>query len=176
LLSAHQPAFVISVMPVLRNFTECGWTNHGRPAMIRRGLRTVTEYSYDSARDPTSAVVLSGLRIVTPVILARTPVVVLTTGGVPAGQPTDQLRLYIPFDAIAPLPTGDMPQTELLLWHKGSDEPAHIILPANILHIIWWDHLRWRAARLAGHDADVAGIALERLADEHISTNDRGSA
>ncbi len=209
-LAADQPVFVISVMPVLHNFTECGWKNHGRPAMIRRGLRTVTEYTYDPARDPTSAVLLSRLRIVTPVMLARTPVVVLTRGGAPPGQPTDQLRLYIPFDAIAPLATGDMPQTELLLWHKGSDEPAHIILPADILHIIWWDYLRWRAARLAvrdratsaetgaarramlalpapsdtglrtalrrqraGHDADAAGIALERLADAHLSTNDR---
>jgi hypothetical protein len=150
--AVDQPVFVISVMPVLHNFTECGYKNHGRPAMIRRGLRTVTSYGYDAARDPVSAVLLSRLRIVTPVMLARTQVVVLSRGGEVTAHPTDQLRLYIPFDAIAPLPTGDMPQAELLLWNKASREPVHIILPANILHIMWWDYLRWRGARLVSRD------------------------
>ena len=146
-----RPVFVISIMPVLRNFTECGWKNLGRPAMIRGGLRFVTQFEYDPRRDPVSAVLLSRLRIVKPTQLARAPVMVMAKGGAP-GQSTDQLRLYIPFDAIAPGPTGDMPQTELLIWSKAGGQPDHIVLPGDILHIIWWEHLHWRAARLATRD------------------------
>lgn len=146
-----RPVFVISIMPVLRNFTECGWKNLGRPAMIRRGLRFVTEFQYDPRRDPTSAVLLSRLRIVKPTQLARAPVMVMARGGAPA-QETGQIRLYIPFDAIAPGPTGDMPQTELLIWTKAGGSPDHIVLPGDILHIIWWEYLHWRAARLATRD------------------------
>ena len=146
-----RPVFVISIMPVLRNFTECGWKNLGRPAMIRRGLRFVTTFEYDPRRDPTSAVLLSRLRPVTPSQLARAPVMVMARGGAP-GQSTDQIRLYIPFDAIAPGLTGDMPATELMIWTKAGGEPDHIVLPSNIMHIMWWEYLHWRAARLATRD------------------------
>ena len=78
-----RPVLVISIMPVLRNFTECGFKNLGRPAMIRRGLRFVTSFAYDAKRDPVSAVVLSQLRIVKPVMLARAPVIVMSRGGEP---------------------------------------------------------------------------------------------
>ena len=150
-LADDRPVFVISIMPVLRNFTECGWKNLGRPAMIRRGLRFVTQFEYDPRRDPTSAVLLSRLRIVKPTQLARAPVMVMAKGGAP-DQRTDQIRLYIPFDAIAPGLTGDMPQTELLIWTKAGGEPDHIVMPGNIMHIIWWEYLHWRAARLATRD------------------------
>ncbi len=150
-LVSDRPVVVISIMPVLRNFTECGFKNFGRPAMIRRGVRFVTEFSYDPARDPVSAVVVSRLRIANAVMLARAPVIVVARGGIP-GQSTDQLRLYIPYDAIAPTATGDMPQVELLIWTKAGGEPDHIPLPNNILRAVWWDFLRWRAARLASRD------------------------
>ena len=149
------PVVVISIMPVLRNFTECGWKNLGRPAMIRRGIRFVTQFEYDASRDPVSAVLVSRLRIVRPALLARAPVVVVSGDG-GTGHPTDQLRLYIPFDAIAPGVTGDMPQTELLIWNRAGGEPDHIPLPNNILHAVWWDYLRWRAQRLAVRDRVTA--------------------
>ena len=147
----ERPVMVISIMPVLRNFTECGFKNLGRPAMIRRGMRFVTEFNYDPSRDPVSAVLLSQLRIVKPLMIARAPVLVMSKGGIP-GQSTDQIRLYIPFDAIEPTPTGDMPHTELMIWTKAGGEPDHIPLPSNIMHTLWWDYLRWRAQRLAVRD------------------------
>ncbi|MGH7654591.1 MAG: hypothetical protein ACREN6_08010, partial [Gemmatimonadaceae bacterium] len=146
-----RPVMVISIMPVLRNFTECGFKNLGRPAMIRRGMRFVTEFAYDPARDPVSAVLLSQLRIVKPLMIARAPVLVMTKAGIPSER-TDQIRLYIPFDAIEPTPTGDMPHTELMIWTKAGGEPDHIPLPGNIMHTLWWDYLRWRAERLAVRD------------------------
>jgi hypothetical protein len=147
----ERPVMVISIMPVLRNFTECGFKNLGRPAMIRRGMRFVTEFNYDPTRDPVSAVLLSQLRIVRPLMIARASVLVMSKGGVPT-QSTDQIRLYIPFDAIEPTPTGDMPHTELMIWTKAGGEPDHIPLPSNIMHTLWWDYLRWRAQRLAVRD------------------------
>jgi hypothetical protein len=143
-----RPVVVISIMPVLRNFTECGFKNLGRPAMIRRGMRFVTEFAYDPTRDPVSAVVLSRLRIVKATMLARAPVTVVARGGVPK-RTTDQLRIYIPYDAIEPTITGDMPAVELMIWTKAGGEPSHIKLPSDILHMIWWEYLHWRGARLA---------------------------
>jgi hypothetical protein len=153
-----RPVLVISIMPVLRNFTECGFKNLGRPAMIRRGLRFVTSFAYDAKRDPVSAVVLSQLRIVKPVMLARAPVIVMSRGGEPS-QSTDQIRIYIPFSAIEPTPTGDMPHMELMIWTKAGGEPDHILLPANIMHIVWWDYLRWHAQRLAVRDKATMATA-----------------
>jgi hypothetical protein len=147
-----RPVLVISIMPVLRNFTECGWKSLGRPAMIRRGVRFVTSYAYDAARDPVSAALVVRGRSVTPVMLARAPVVIVS-GGHEATLRTDQLRLYVPYDGIAPNATGAMPSVELMIWAKAGDEPDHIPLPGDILRQVWWDHLRWRAARLAGLDA-----------------------
>src|ERR1017187_2034331 len=146
-----RPVLVISIMPVLRNFTECGFKNLGRPAMIRRGMRFVTDFAYDPTRDPVSAVLLSRLRIVKATMLATAPVMVMSRGGVPQ-QHTSQLRLYIPYDAIAPTATGDMPQVELMIWTKAGGEPDHIPLPSNILHTVWWEYLHWRAERLATRD------------------------
>ena len=161
-LADDRPVIVLSIMPVLRNFTECGFKNLGRPAMIRRGMRFVTEFAYDPSRDPTSAVVLSRLRIVKATMLATAPVMVMSRGGVPK-QSTSQLRLYIPYDAIAPTPTGDMPAVELLIWTKAGGEPDHIPLPSNILHTVWWEYLRWRSVRLASHDkATMATPAARR--------------
>ena len=154
----ERPVMVISIMPVLRNFTECGFKNLGRPAMIRRGMRFVTEFNYDPSRDPVSAVLLSQLRIVKPLMIARSSVLVMSKGGVPA-QSTDQIRLYIPFDAIEPTPTGDMPHTELMIWTKAGGEPDHIPLPSNIMHTLWWDYLRWRAQRLAVRDRVTTSTA-----------------
>ena len=151
-LADDRPVIVISIMPVLRNFTECGFKNLGRPAMIRRGMRFVTDYAYDPTRDPSSAVVLSRLRVVKATMLATAPVMVMSRQGVPR-RTTSQLRLYIPYDAIAPTPTGDMPAVELLIWTKAGGEPDHIPLPSDILHTIWWEYLRWRSTRLASHDA-----------------------
>ena len=169
-LADDRPVLVISIMPVLRNFTECGWKNLGRPAMIRRGLRFVTTFEYDPRRDPTSAVLLSRLRIVKPAQLARAPVMVMAKGGAP-DQRTDQIRLYIPYDAIAPGLTGDMPQTELMIWTKAGGEPDHIALPSNILHIMWWEYLHWRAARLATRDkATSAAPAATRAAVLRVPT------
>ena len=204
-----RPVLVISIMPVLRNFTECGWKNLGRPAMIRRGVRFVTSYTYDAARDPVSAVLTVRGRIVTPVMLARAPVVIIS-GGHEASLRTDQLRLYISYDAIAPDATGEVPPVELMIWTKADGEPDHIPLPGDILRQVWWEHLRWRAARLAAReaapgarpgatpvgilrvpqpaDADLkaairlqaegrlsasSSLALERLAGEHLTANDR---
>lgn len=150
-LADDRPVIVLSIMPVLRNFTECGFKNLGRPAMIRRGMRFVTDFAYDPSRDPTSAVVLSRLRVVKATMLATAPVMVMSRGGVPK-QSTSQLRLYIPYDAIAPTLTGDMPAVELLIWTKAGGEPDHIPLPSNILHTVWWEYLRWRSVRLASHD------------------------
>jgi hypothetical protein len=143
-----RPVLVISIMPVLRNFTECGFKNLGRPAMIRRGVRFVTTFAYDAARDPVSAVLTVRSRIVTPVMLARAPVVIVS-GGHEASLRTDQLRMYISYDAIAPNATGEVPHVELLIWTKANGEPDHIPLPADILRQVWWEHLRWRAARIA---------------------------
>ncbi|HXD23640.1 MAG TPA: hypothetical protein VN613_09805 [Gemmatimonadaceae bacterium] len=150
-LAEERPAIVISIMPVLRNFTECGFKNLGRPAMIRRGMRFVTEFAYDATRDPSSAAVLSQLRVVKPLMIARAPVLVMSKGGIPQ-QTTDQIRLYIPFDAIQPTLTGDMPHVELMIWTKAGGEPDHIPLPSNIMHTLWWDNLRWRAQRLLVRD------------------------
>ena len=147
----ERPVMVISIMPVLRNFTECGFKNLGRPAMIRRGMRFVTEFAYDKTRDPVSAVLLSQLRIVKPLMIARAPVLIMSKNGIPA-EATDQIRLYIPFDAIEPTATGDMPHTELMIWTKAGGEPDHIPLPSNIMHTLWWDYLRWRAQRLVVRD------------------------
>ena len=147
----ERPVIVISIMPVLRNFTECGFKNLGRPAMIRRGMRFVTEFAYDKTRDPVSAVLLSQLRIIKPLMLARAPVLIMSKAGIPT-ETTDQIRLYIPFDAIQPTPTGDMPHTELMIWTKAGGEPDHIPLPSNIMHTLWWDYLRWRAQRLVVRD------------------------
>jgi hypothetical protein len=158
-LMEDRPVFVISIMPVLRNFTECGWKNLGRPAMIRRGIRFVTEFEYDASRDPVSAVLVSRLRIARTVLLARAPVVVVSGDGA-AGHATDQLRLYIPFDAIAPGITGDIPPTELMVWNKAGGEPDHIPLPNDILHAMWWDYLRWRAQRLAVRDRATAAAPI----------------
>lgn len=157
LVDGH-PVLVISIMPVLRNFTECGFKNLGRPAMIRRGMRFVTSFAYDPKRDPVSAVLLSQLRIVKPLMLARAPVVVMARGGVP-GQSTDQIRIYIPFEAIQPTPTGDMPHMELMIWTKAGGDPDHILLPSNIMHTVWWDYLRWHAQRLAVRDKATMATA-----------------
>lgn len=161
-LADNRPVMVLSIMPVLRNFTECGFKNLGRPAMIRRGMRFVTEFEYDPSRDPVSAVLLSQLRVVKPTMLATAPVMVMSKNGIPQ-QATSQLRLYIPYDAIAPTPTGDMPQVELIVWTKAGGTPDHILLPGNILHIIWWEYLRWRSARLVAKDrATMATPATAR--------------
>jgi hypothetical protein len=146
-----RPVLVISIMPVLRNFTECGFKNLGRPAMIRRGMRFVTDFAYDPSRDPVSAVLISRLRIVKAAMLATAPVLVMSRDGIPS-QRTGQLRLYIPYDAIAPTATGEMPQVELMIWTKAGGEPDHIPLPSNIIHMVWWEYLRWRSARLAARD------------------------
>ncbi len=159
-----RPVLVFSIMPVLHNFTECGFSNLGRPAMIRRGMRFVTEFEYDESRDPVSAAILSRLRPVRATELAVAPVMVMSKDGIPR-QPTGQLRLYIPFDAIAPGPSGAMPPVELMIWNKASSEPEHIIIPENILHIAWWDYLRWRSARLASRDrSTMATPAADRRA------------
>ena len=176
-----RPVVVISIMPVLHYFTECGWKNLGRPAMIRRGIRFVTQFAYDASRDPVSAALVSRLRIVRTALLARAPVVVVSGNGA-VGHATDQLRLYIPFDAIAPGVTGDMPQTELLIWNKAGGEPDHIPLPNNILHAIWWDYLRWRAQRLAVRDRATAAtpdaarrkiVPLRKPSDDGLRTSQR---
>jgi hypothetical protein len=174
-LADDRPVLVISIMPVLRNFTECGFKNLGRPAMIRRGMRFVTEFQYDPSRDPTSAVVLSRLRIVKATMLATAPVMVMSKGGVPA-QTTSQLRLYIPYDAIAPLPSGDMPQVELLIWTKAGGEPHHIVLPSNILHTVWWEYLRWRSVRLAQRDKATMAtpVAQRRVIVKTPAPSDTG--
>jgi hypothetical protein len=169
-LVEDRPVLVISIMPVLRNFTECGFKNLGRPAMIRRGLRFVTDFTYDASRDPVSAVLLSRQRIMRPAELARAPVMVMSRGGIPAHQ-TDQLRLYIPYDAIAPGPNGDMPRTELLIWTKAGGEPDHIPLPNNIMRAVWWDYLRWRGARLVTRDrATRASLETSRRTLVHVPT------
>jgi hypothetical protein len=130
--------------------------------MIRRGMRFVTDFAYDPSRDPTSAVVLSRLRVVKSTMLATAPVMVMSRSGIPK-QSTGQLRLYIPYDAIAPTATGDMPAVELLIWTKAGGEPDHIPLPSNILHTVWWEYLRWRSVRLASHDkATMATPAARR--------------
>ncbi len=143
-----RPVLVISIMPVLHNFTECGWKNLGRPAMIRRGLRFVTSYQYEAVRDPRSAVLVVRGRIVTPVMLATVPVGVVAGGGTANMKETNQLRLYVPFESIAPLANGNMPDVTLLIWNRADEKPEQIIVPANILHTVWWDNLYWRAAQL----------------------------
>ena len=162
-------------MPVLRNFTECGFKNLGRPAMIRRGMRFVTDFAYDPSRDPTSAVLLSRLRIVKPTMLAAAPVLVMSRTGIPRHS-TSQLRLYIPYDAIAPTLTGDMPQVELLIWTKAGGEPDHIPLPSDILRTVWWEYLRWRSVRLAARDraAGAATAASRQLLVKVRSPADSG--
>jgi hypothetical protein len=167
-LADGRPVLVISIMPVLRNFTECGFKNLGRPAMIRRGMRFVTDYAYDPSRDPSSAVLVSRSRIVKATMLAVAPVMVMSRNGVPR-QPTAQLRLYIPYDAIEPLPTGDMPQVELMIWTVAGGEPDHIPLPGNILHTMWWEYLRWRSVRLATRDkATIATPPASRRQVVHV--------
>ncbi len=153
-LADDRPVLVISIMPVLRNFTECGFKNLGRPAMIRRGMRFVTYFAYDASRDPVSAVLVSQSRIVQPTMLSIAPVMVMAAGGVPR-QSTNQLRLYIPYDAIAPRITGDMPHVELLIWTKAGGEPDIIPLPSDILHTVWWEYLRWRSARMAARQKAI---------------------
>jgi hypothetical protein len=167
-----RPVLVISIMPVLHNSMECGSGNLGRPAMIRRGIRFVTAYMYDEARDPQSAVLFSRLRVVRPTILARAPAIVMSKNLV-SSTATNQLRLYIPYDAIAPDANGEMPDMELQIWSKSGGQPARIPLPGGIMRAVWWDYLRWRAARLPVHDADAAAITLERLADPKLAVNDR---
>ena len=154
-LVSGRPVLVISIMPVLRSGTECGFKSAGRPAVIYRGLRFVTEYAYDPSRDPASAVLLSGSRIVRATMLARAPVVTVSRNGLPR-RPTDQLRLYIPYDAIAPMQNGDLPRTELVIWARAGGPPARIPLPADIIHAVWWDYLRWRARRLEIRDRAAA--------------------
>ena len=146
-----RPVLVISIMPVLRFATECGFKSAGRPAIIYRGLRFVTEYAYDPSHEPASAVLVSGARIVRATMLARVPMVMMTSNGFPR-RPTDQLRLYVPFDANAPLQDGELPRTELVIWARAGGPPARIPLPADIIHTVWWDYLRWRAQRLAVRD------------------------
>jgi hypothetical protein len=64
-----------------------------------------------------------------------------------------------------------MPQTELLIWTKAGGEPDHIVLPSDILHIIWWEHLHWRAARLAARDkATSAAPAATRAGVMRVPT------
>jgi hypothetical protein len=149
-----RPVLVISIMPVLRNFTECGFKNLGRPAMIRRGMRFVTYFAYDASRDPVSAVLISQSRIVNPTMLAIAPVMVMSAGGIPR-QSTSQLRLYIPYDAIAPRVTGDMPHVELRIWTKAGGEPDIIPLPSDILHTVWWEYLRWRSERMVERQKSI---------------------
>ena len=170
-----RPVLVISIMPVLRNFTECGFKNLGRPAMIRRGMRFVTDFAYDPTRDPVSAVLISRLRIVKATMLATAPVMVMSRGGVPK-QNTSQLRLYIPYDAIAPTATGDMPQVELMIWTKAGGEPDHIPLPSNILHTVWWEYLHWRAQRLATRDkaTSAAPVSARRVIVRVPAPSDTG--
>ena len=153
-----RPALVISIMPVLHNSTECGSRNLGRPAMIRRGVRFVTNYVYDAARDPRSAVLLSRLRVVRPIMLAHVPTIVMSRN-LMSSNPTDQIRLYIPYDAIAPGAAGDMPETELQIWSKVGGPPAHIPLPRDIMRAVWWDYLRWRGTRLANRVRPTATAA-----------------
>jgi hypothetical protein len=143
-----RPVLVISIMPVLHNFTECGFKNLGRPAMIRRGVRFVTNYFYDATRDPRSAVLMSRTRVVRPTMLARAPVIVMSRN-LMSSNATDQLRLYIPYDAIAPDTAGGMPETELLIWSKAGGPPQHIPLPVDIMRTVWRDYLRWTGARLS---------------------------
>lgn len=150
-LASDRPALVISIMPVLRNVTECGFKSVGRPAIIFRGLRFVTDYAYDPAHDPASAVLVSGARIVRATMLARAPIVMVARNGIPR-TPTGQLRLYIPYDAIAPAQDGELPRAELVIWPRAGGAPARIPLPADIMHAVWWDYLRWRAERLAARD------------------------
>ncbi len=150
-----RPVLVISIMPVLHNSIECGSGNLGRPAMIRRGIRFVTAYMYDESRDPQSAVLFSRLRVVRPAILARAPAIVMSRNLV-SSTVTDQLRLYIPYDAIAPDANGEMPDLELQIWSKAGGPPAHIPLPGGIMRAVWWDYLRWRGARLATSDRAAA--------------------
>jgi hypothetical protein len=156
-LMNDRPVFVISIMPVMHNFSECGFNNLGRPAMIRRGVRFVTSYVYDAARDPRSAVLMSRLRVVRPVMLARAPVIVMSRILV-SSNATDQLRLYIPYDAIAPDANGDMPEIELLIWSKADGPPAHVPLPGDIMRAVWRDYLRWREVRAAMRDHAAATI------------------
>ncbi len=158
-LASDRPVLVISIMPVLRNFTECGWKNLGRPAMIRRGVRFVTSFQYDAVRDPASAVLIVRSRVAKPAMLARAPVLI-ASGGHEASLRADQLRLYVPYDVIAPGVTGDMPQVEMLIWSKAGGEPDHIPLPANIMRAIWWEHLRWRSARLEGRDQATSALPV----------------
>jgi hypothetical protein len=153
-LADDRPVLVISIMPVLRNFTECGFKNLGRPAMIRRGMRFVTYFAYDASRDPVSAALISQSRIVQPTMLSIAPVMVMAAGGVPR-QSTSQLRLYIPYDAIAPRITGDMPHVELRIWTKAGGEPDIIPLPSDILHTVWWEYLRWRSVRMAARQKAI---------------------
>ena len=62
--------------------------------------------------------------------------------------------------------------TELLIWTKAGGDPDHIVLPGNILHIIWWEYLRWRAARLATRDqaTSAAPVRLTRTAVLRVPT------
>jgi hypothetical protein len=152
-----RPVLVISIMPVLRNFTECGWKDLGRPATIRRGVRFVTSYQYDANRDPLSAALLVRSRSVKLAMLARAPVVVVS-GAHEAELGTSQLRMYVPYDALAPNVTGDVPHVELLIWSKAGGEPDHIPLPPNIMRAVWWDHLRWRAARTEAQDHATSAL------------------
>ena len=169
------PVMVISIMPVLQNLNECDSGNLGRPSMLRRGVRFVTNYIYDPTRDARSAVLVSRRRVVRPVMLARAPVIVMSRT-LMSSTGTDQLRLYIPYDAIAPDSTGALPETELQIWPKGGGPPTTIPLPADIIHAVWWDYLRWRAARLATRSGTEATNTLERLAGSKLSINDRRTA
>jgi hypothetical protein len=98
---------------------------------------------------------------------------IMAKGGLPP-HPTDQLRLYIPYDAIAPGPNGDMPRTELLIWTKAGGEPDHILLPNNIMRAVWWDYLRWRGARLATRDRATSAAPARRILVRVPTPSDTG--
>ena len=166
------PVVVISIMPVLENLNECDSGNLGRPAMLRRGVRFVTNYIYDATRDSRSAVLYVRDRAVQPAMLARAPVIVMSRN-LMSSTATDELRLYIPYDAIAPDSSGDLPDTELRIWSKAGGPPTRIPLPPAIIHTIWWEYLRWRGARITTHDGAVATATVERLANPKLSADDR---
>jgi len=166
------PVVVISIMPVLENLNECDSGNLGRPAMLRRGVRFVTNYIYDATRDTRSAVLYVRDRAVQPAMLARAPVIVMSRN-LMSSTATDELRLYIPYDALAPDSSGDLPDTELRIWSKAGGPPTRIPLPPAIIHTIWWEYLRWRGARITTHDGAVATATVERLANPKLSTDDR---
>lgn len=166
------PVVVISIMPVLENLNECDSGNLGRPAMLRRGVRFVTNYIYDATRDTRSAVLYARGRAVEPAMLARAPVIVMSRN-LMSSTATDEVRLYIPYDALAPDSSGGLPDTELRIWSKAGGAPTRIPLPPAIIHTIWWEYLRWRGARITTHDGAAATATVERLANSKLGADDR---